>query len=207
MSALPKSPLTFDQILDEGSPSQAQVPLCLNGRLVQQYEAVIARIGARAADRAAAARVAGRVDPDDPDRRLGTRAPGVPVEVRDPEQEEADRLQQEMRRFTVVFTLANIGAEYNKLIQAHPPRRDPADAKRLHPHDSEGFNSITFFPALVRLSLAEPEMTDARWEKLLTGRARISDAQFERLAEAAVKVNRRDHDLPFSLGDLESHRR
>jgi hypothetical protein len=44
-------------------------------------------------------------------------------------------------------------------------------------------------------------MTDARWAKLMEGKARISDAQLDRLALAAVNVNRRDANLPFSLDD------
>ncbi len=202
MTMIDKPALTFDEMLDQGEPAEELVPLCLNGRLVRQYEEVADRIAARAEARQAATMV-----PDgDPDVRLGgAPAPaGVPQRgVPDPEQPEADRLAAEMRRFTQVFRLTSVGARYNELLQEHPPRPDKLDAKRYHPADAEqGFNVSTFYAALVRVSIAEPEMTDGRWDKLMRGRSRISDAQFDRLALAAIRVNRQDANLPFSLDDL-----
>lgn len=192
--------LTFDEMLDQGRPAVEYVALCLNGELVKKYEEVTARIAARAA----LAEMGAQVDENDPDVRLG----GMPVPdgalkpgETDPEQEEADRLKTEMRRFTQVFTLHAVGEKYQELLEQHPPRPDPVDAKKYHPDDVQGFNLMTFYPALVRASIAEPEMTDPRWEKLMRGKSRISDGQFDRLAAAAVRVNKRDNDLPFSLDE------
>lgn len=205
MNSLDKPALTFDEMLDQGSPHTELVPLCLNGELVRQYEEVLARIAVRAeardAEREAAVKAAAADD------RLGVPEPEPVEETPDPDQAEVDRLLAEMKRFTTVFKIVSIGEKYNELLEKHPPRLDANDAKRLDPRDSRGYNSATFPRALVRESIAEPEMTDARWEKLMRGRSRISDAQVDRLWTAALLVNRSDADLPFSHADLGEARR
>lgn len=204
MNHLSRPALTFDEMMAQGEPAVEYVPLCLNGKLVKQYEEVTARIADRAALADLAAQEAAAPAADDPDARLaGAPAPTAPspAGTPDPEQEEADRLRTEMKRFTQVFTIHSLGAAYNELIEQHPPRADKFDSKKVDTRDLEGFNSGTFYPALIRASITEPKMNDARWEKLMRGPARISDAQLDRLAHAAVLVNRRDQNLPFSLDD------
>lgn len=219
------APLTFDEILDQGVPNEERVPLCFNGRIRRDYEEVAARIEARREDRDAArlvaesnarqaAAAAAEPSADDrlgvkratPDEAAAAALAGLPDEATfvDPEQDTADRLLDEMKRYTVVFVLHAIGPKWNEILEQHPPRKDPADAKKNDPRDWEGVNSSTFYTAMVRASLTSPQMTDERWDKLLNGPARLSDMQFDRLADAAKRVNRQDEDLPFSLGDLES---
>lgn len=205
--------LSFDEILEQGSPTQETVWLCLNGELRARYDEIADRIESRRQERAAARleaeeRARRNAEPGEDDR-LATRpepVDPVPAEdtVVDPEQPAADDLIEQMKRWTVPFVLASVGERYNELVLENPPRRDPNDAKLIDPRDRSGFNTLKFYPALVRESLIKPEMTDERWEKLRTGPARLSDRQFEQLANAAVRVNRQDYDLPFSPADLET---
>ncbi|MEV2239528.1 hypothetical protein [Micromonospora sp. NPDC049891] len=176
--------MDFDLLLDEASPRETVVPLCLNGKLRAEYEQVKARIDERASDTDG-----GGLDGDD---RLASR---VPKSEPDPEQPVLDALVEKMRAHTVPFKLRALGRqEWADLFSQHPPRRDK-DGRR-DPRDTIGVNSTSFFPSLVRQSIAEPEMTPARWEKL---DKRLSDAQFNKLANAAWLLNQVEDDVPFSL--------
>lgn len=188
--------LDFDQILDGASLPETTVSLCLNGRLRRQYEETKARIEDRQAH-AEAQRMA-QID----DTRLGDR-PYEPAP--DPEQGDLDRIEQEMRQYTVDFVLRGLPAQtWARLIEDHPPRKDPADKTKIDPRDLlNGVNTTTFYPALVRASIASPEIDDDRWAKLETA---LTDAQFDRLATAATNLNKRDEDIPFSLRGSESPR-
>lgn len=216
--------LTYDQILEQGSIAEDVVPLCLNGKLRRKYEEVKACIDERravweaereterlmikarenAAARASAA--------DSADDRLASKPAPAPAPAEDApepvytdeEQPELDRLRAEMLRFTVPFVIRAVpDAEWNKLLEEHPPRKDPSDAKKTDPRDWEGVNSATFYAALVRMSIAEPAHTDEQYARLMK---LVTSAQFERLTKVSADVNKRDEDLPFSLGDLESRR-
>ncbi|HEX8345705.1 MAG TPA: hypothetical protein VF657_13365 [Actinoplanes sp.] len=195
-------PLALDDILDEASLPEQTVLLCLNGKLRAQYDQMKARIDARAeeAEQARLAATAARTVADD---RLGAKTPAALVAVPDPEQPALDALVVKMRRYTIGCVLRAIPSQdWNRLVEKHPPRK-LADNGRFDPRDGDGVNSRTFYPELVRLSLAEPAMTDAQYEKLM---GKVTDAMFDRLAQAAADVNRRDEDIPFSLGGSESPR-
>jgi hypothetical protein len=217
--------LSYDEILDGGVLVEETVPLCLNGRIRRQYEDVKQRVEDRTADylaereaaklvlkarRHAQARVAGAEGGDD--RLVSKPAPEPEPEdddaeapYVDEEQGELDRLRAEMLRWTVPFVVRAIpDEEWNELLEAHPPRRDPANAKAVDARDAEeGVNTATFYRALVRRSIAEPEHDDVKFARLMK---KITVAQFERIKRAAARVNLRDEDLPFSPGDLESRR-
>lgn len=187
----------------ETVPSEDTVYICIDGKRRRKYEEVKARIAERAqaaADAAAAAAgaqataAAGAV----PDVRLGTRTPkpATGETVRDPEQDLLEQLVREMKAKTVPFLIRSVGSpRWNELQAAHPPRKE-ADTGRLDPRDARsGFNVATFYVALVRESIASPPMTDARYASLL---AKLTDAQFTRLAQAAADVNSAEaDDLPF----------
>lgn len=185
----------FDQILDSASLPETAVALCLNGRLRRQYEDVKARID----DRRAAADVR-RVDGIE-DTRMSDR----PYEVDpDPEQPELDRLEAEMRKYTVEFVLRALPSqEWSRLCEKHPPRRLKEDKTKVDPRDYGGVNQAMFYPELVRKSIVSPELSDEQWDKL---DGALTNAQFDRLANAAATVNRRDEDVPFSLRGSESPR-
>jgi hypothetical protein len=213
--------LTYDEILAGGSIGEDVVMLCLNGKLRRQYEAVKERIDQRTADHEAeqeAAQLALRArrnimsarqaETAAADDRLVTKSTPAtdddqdetPAAYVDPEQPELDRLVEQMKRYTVPYTIRALpDQDWNRLLEAHPPRRDPADAKRLDPRDFEGVNSSTFYADLVRQSIAEPTHDDARWTRLME---LVTSKQFDKLATVAAEVNKRDENLPFSLADL-----
>lgn len=217
--------LTYDEILAQGVLAEETVPLCLNGRLRRQYEDVKARVEERLADveaereaarlvikaRAnAAARVAAeRAVADDRLVSPSPAEPGPDDDAEEPyvdeEQPELDRLRAEMLRWTVPFVIRAVPDErWNELLEKHPPRKDPSDAKRPDPRDAAaGVNVDTFYREMARLSIVEPAQDDAKFARLMT---LVTAAQFARLRDAIAKVNIRDDDLPFSPGDWESRR-
>lgn len=220
----PAPALTYDQILEQGIRAEVMVPLCLNGRMRRQYEEVKARVDERTAEHEAeqeaarlvlkakahaAARAAAQEGGDDRLVSKPAAAEADPEDAEaapyvDPEQPELERLRAEMLRFTVPFIIRGVPeGEWNELLEAHPPRKDPSDAKKNDPRDWEGVNAATFYTDLVRRSIAEPAHTDEQFARLME---LVTSAQFDRLGNAAAEINKKDEDLPFSLGDLESRR-
>lgn len=181
--------MDFDAMLDDATLAETTVPICLNGKLRAQYTRLKARIDERAA--AAQQEQAQALPGDD---RLATKDPDT---APDPEQPELDRLVEQMRKYTVEVVLRALPKEeWNELFAKHPPRADKQTGKR-NPRDMIGVNYDTFFPTLVRETIVSPEMTGDRWQKFY---AKLSDAQFNKLANAAWDINQTEDDVPFSLG-------
>src|SRR6185312_7293524 len=86
----------------------------------------------------------------------------------DEEQPELDRLKAEMLRWTVPFVLRAIPeADWSQMLEAHPPRKDPSDAKKIDLRDAEdGVDTSTFYHDLIRQAIAEPEHDDEKFAKL-----------------------------------------
>ena len=85
---------------------------------------------------------------------------------------------------------------YTQLLREHKPRDDDEFDK------AQGFNADTFFEAIIRACLVEPELDDEDWLALLgDGTVKnpgvLSSAQFDKLADCAYSVNRRDVNVPF----------
>ena len=184
--------MNFDDILAGAKPQQDSVKLCLNGELQHAYEEIAARVEARtAAHEAKEEQAAGT-------GRLGVKT----SEHVDPEQDALDAAKEAMKPVVVEFKVRAIPAEsdkskgivgWNELFAAHPPRIDKATGKRIQ-KDVYGVNFDTFFSALLRLCVFEPEMSPERWAKV---DAILSDGQFDQLAVAAWNVNQRVTNLPF----------
>lgn len=173
--------LDFDKLLAEASLPEEVVLVCLNGRLVRQYEEVKARVDAAAA---AATLPSG-------DDRLGVKKAKA-----HPEQADLDRLAAEIQQKTAPFLLRAMPRDkYIELVASHPARKDKAGA--VDPRDRElGVNTDTFLPALVRGSLADPDVSDdARWERL---QSVLTFRQIDVLALAGWNLNREDREVPFS---------
>lgn len=99
-------------------------------------------------------------------------------------------LEDTMRRATVTFTLRAMDRPtWAEFRGAHPPREKDRTDQVL------GVNQETFFPALVLKSIVDPVLDEARFEKLMV---KVSDAQFDKLANAAWNLNRQDVSVPFS---------
>lgn len=198
--------INLDAILAAATPAEQVVPMCLSGKIRRRYDEIAARVAERAESReqqALAARAAATLDD-----RLGNRAgsdrdgnPPPPADVRDVEQDALDQAEAEMRKHTVPFLIRAVSSQkWNELLEAHPPRKEPGSG-RVIPADIDGINSKTFYPDLVKLSIAEPEMDDAQYERVMSV---LSDAQFNRLAKAAAECNNQDADIPFSLSGSEN---
>lgn len=159
----------IDALLAAARLPESVVPLCLRGDLAAEVEEL--------------------------ERQLATQeaAPRISIASGGGARATAERiaeLQREMEQFTVPFRLRAMARhEWTRFMLEHPPRPgDEMDARN-------GLNRETFFPALVRRSLVDPQLTEAQWEQL---DAVITDQQFDNLASAAWGLNRRDVSVPFS---------
>ena len=65
----------------------------------------------------------------------------------------------------------------------------------LVPSDLIGVNADTFYEAIIRACVVDPQMSDEQWHALC---AALTDRQFDELAQAAWDLNRREVDIPFS---------
>lgn len=117
--------------------------------------------------------------------------------------ERIESLEAEMRDSTVTFTLRALSRpQYRALSLEHPPRRDE-DGAVVEDDRGMGFNVDTFYDAIIRRSVVDPEMDAGDWDALLD---RITDRQFELLGAAAFLLNRADVDIPFSLAASRAKR-
>jgi hypothetical protein len=108
---------------------------------------------------------------------------------------ELDELREEMKRFTVPFMVRALPRrQFRALLAAHPPRK--GDDGKVDPADWQGVNNATYFDALIRATTVSPELDEETWQLLLD--EKLSDAQYEALADAAFDISREKIDLPFS---------
>lgn len=172
-------------LLAEDTRPETVVPICLRGHLQAEWDELQQQLNAMPGDddralmseRAAKRRVAERMEELRREMAAGT----IPF-----------RLRALRRRRTADTPRGE--AVWHELIEKHPPRKDK-DGKP-DPRDlALGFNTATFFDALVRVSIVDPQLTDEQWEAL---NAKLTDGQFETLAAAAFKLNRGGVDVPFS---------
>lgn len=107
-------------------------------------------------------------------------------------------LQDEMRASTVTFRLRALPKpKWRALLAEHPPRRTEDD--RPDPEDAAiGVNMETFWDAIVRACLIDPEVDDESWALMAGDDGRLTDRQIGALADAAWAVNRGDVSVPFS---------
>ncbi|MEU4782841.1 hypothetical protein [Micromonospora sp. NPDC023633] len=164
----------FTTLLAAAKLPERTVPICLRGDLVAEFE--------------------------DLERQLEDelRTPAVSLEG-DGSGAIADRmeaLRAEMQAHTYPFRLrAMARPAWRAFVAAHPPRKD--DAGEVDERDRIiGVNIETFYPALVRASVVDPQLDDAQWARLLD--EVLTDRQFDELANAAWGLNRREVDVPFS---------
>lgn len=96
----------------------------------------------------------------------------------------------EMAAASAVFRLRAVGRrKWTDLYAEHPPRPDDKrDAMT-------GFNRDSFFDALVKACIVDPQISDAEWDALAD---LLSAAQWEALVDAAWEVNQSGVDVPFS---------
>lgn len=110
-----------------------------------------------------------------------------------------EALQDEMRASTITFRLRALPKpRWRALLAAHPPRRDAATDEPVAEDAQIGLNLETFFDAMIRACLIEPEVDDKTWALMAGEDGRLTDRQLGRLSDAAWEVNRGDVSIPFS---------
>src|SRR5262245_4429835 len=82
--------------------------------------------------------------------------------------------------------------QWRELLQAHPPVAD-ADGEIDEEHKRLGFNPDTFFDAIVKPCVVEPEFTDEEWDEFEED---CSEAHWDKLSSAAYLLNVQGVDLP-----------
>jgi hypothetical protein len=120
--------------------------------------------------------------------------------------EKIQALRTEMKDHTYPFRVRALSRRaYRALVAAHPPRKvtDDEGNEKVDEADGMGFNVETFFDALLRVALVDPEVDDTTWSNLMD---RLTDRQFEELAGAAWLLNRQEVDIPFSRAASTSSR-
>lgn len=168
--------MNVDDILAKASLPERTERVCLNAALAARYDE--ARTLAAAAQTASDARI---------ERDAETMAQRARVQEL---VDAAEQLRSEVDQEAVALQFRALPfTAYNQLVIAHPPRKD-------HRTDGTfGYNTLTFFPELIRSCLVDPVVTDEQWARLL---GVMNDKTFDRLAGAALQVNRgQDANVPF----------
>ncbi len=163
----------FTAMLAKAQLPETTVPICLAGHLAAEHEAAERELEE-------ASRKPG-------DSLAGTGAAAIVERI--------EALEVEMRENTYDFRLrAMPRAAWTTLVNAHPPRR--GDDNEIVDTDRMGVNAETFYAAIIRACLVDPELTDDEWSQL---EQKLTDRQYSDLADAAWALNRREVDIPFSL--------
>jgi hypothetical protein len=115
------------------------------------------------------------------------RMSGVPADLR----EAADALRAEVEAASLSLTFRALPfAKYNALVLEHAPRKGNKS------DEVWGFDTLAFFPALVRACTVDPSLTYAQWDRLLD---LVTDAAFDELAGKVLAINKRQSTaIPFS---------
>lgn len=169
--------MDIDDALDQADFATQDEPICFKGSLIRKWEE------AEMAVRVAQATFDIAVEQD------------VPTAQAAAERTEAlaafKAIEQEMLDASVTFTLTGVpeATWQSTLLKAPPREGNQIDAYM-------GYDT-TKAPALfIKLCTVAPTMTDAQWEKAFD---KMTDAQFHRLADAAITLNRGvDGRIPFS---------
>lgn len=161
-------PVDVDALLDSAEMPERTVAVCLRGNLYAEFQAAEEELGQALLNQAGMG--------EDPQVEV------LRDRVRD--------VQDRMRAGTLTLTVRAIPKpDFDALLLAHPPRDD-------HPRDAQnGFNRDAVNDALIRACIVTPEMTDARWGKLIKV---LVTAQYQQVLEAVNAVNFTPVDVPFS---------
>lgn len=168
-------------LLKEAQPAERSVPVCLRLDLVRQHEAAEREL--EEAQRK-------------PRTLAGTAGADVAGRIRE--------IEAQMRGATVEWRLRAMGRLFERLIDAHPPRK--LDDGSAHSDDMRlGANAETFPPALIKASTISPALDDEDWLTLFGNPDDDASAgvltlrQRQVLFNACWELNAEDVDVPFSL--------
>ena len=162
----------FKKALAGAKLPEATVLVCLRGDLVAEHER--------------AERELEQAEKTTGDSLAGSGAGAIADRIRE--------LEQQMREESYEFRFRALPRPaWRALVAEHPPRK--ADDTTLVDEDRIGVNADTFYDAMLRACLVEPELDDADWEQLF---AALTDRQYDDLSSTAWGLNRREVDIPFS---------
>jgi hypothetical protein len=162
----------FKSMLAEAALPETTVQICLRGDLVADHE--LAERELELAQKQAV------------DSLAGNGAAAIAERI--------EGLEAQMREHTYDFRLRALPRPaWRALVAGHEPRR--GDDNEIRAEDRMGVNAETFFPAMIRACLVDPELTDDEWAQLNEA---LTDRQFDDLSDAAWGLNRREVDIPFS---------
>jgi hypothetical protein len=164
--------LDFDALLGSAALPERTVPICMRGDLAAEHEQLNDEL--ELLEKKAVDSLAGNGGAELAER--------------------IEALEVEMREATYQFRLRALPRPKFRAFKAgHPVRIE--DDKPNDLDQTWGFNVESGAEPLVRMSLVDPEPTDARWAKLMDG---LTDRQFDNLLAVAILLNRGDIDVPFS---------
>jgi len=162
----------FKTMLAEAALPETVVPVCLRGDL--------------AADHELAERELELAQKQTVDSLAGNGAAEIAERI--------EGLEAQMREHTYDFRLRALPRRaWRELVAAHPPRR--GDDNEIVDTDRAGVNAATFYDAMIRACLVDPELADDEWAALNEA---LTDRQYGDLSDAAWYLNRREVDIPFS---------
>jgi hypothetical protein len=161
-------PKDITELLGQARLPERSVEICLRGDLVAELEEIDRQY-------AQLPEGDGRLTSGAPRRRLA---------------EQAAALREQMQDSTIVFRLRGLSRRtWDALVKQHPPIQD------VEEHKAFGYNTDTFFDALVRASLVDPTLDPQQWEQLLET---VTTSQWRKLAFTAQILSTNDVSVPFS---------
>lgn len=169
--------MNIDDLLASARLAEDTVPICLRPDLLAEYK-----------DAESALEEAERAHATEGSLDAGDKLAAAAV---------VEELREQMLAASVTFTVRALPRKrWTALYGEHPPREgDDGDAR-------VGFNRDTFYDALVRECVVEPQLSAEQWDAL---DATLSSAQFASLRTTAWLVNSADVDVPFLLAASRGH--
>jgi hypothetical protein len=166
--------LSAEDIIRGGSLPTASVQVCMHADLTAQHEELERELHAA-------------LNLPRDSLAAGSNANQISEQIR--------ALEEQMRGHTVTFTFRALPRRMWKLLIAkHPPRK--TEDGSLHERDGAGVNADTFYEAMIRACATGPDLPDEVWDLLFA--EKLTDRQFDQLANAAWRLNRHEVDVPFS---------
>jgi len=171
---------TAKDIIKGGRLAERSVPVCMRADLVAWHEELDRRLQKAVSE------------PRD-SLAAGSAVSGLSEQIL--------ALEAEMADSTIDFHLRAMSRpKWRAFCAEHPPRKTAdgsVDERDLY----ISVNRDTFFDALIRRSVVAPELDDDDWAELLGDDehdGKLSDVEYDRVADAAWGLNRRGVDVPFS---------
>lgn len=183
----------FATMMSQSRLPERRVPICMRADLAAEHQAAERRL-------ALAVRQNNSLEGGDTAERAA----------------EVEALEEQMRGSTYEFRLRSMPSRrFRRLKDAHPPRRtDAGDIDERDVLNGHLFNIDTLTEVLIKASVYDPELSDEQWRELLgdsdderdrreaagepVEEGKLTDAQIEALATAALELNVGDVDIPFS---------